>query len=188
MWTPTAGPLAQRPAALAIGFLYSGLPGSLRPAVADFQGDLRETGYVQDQNVAIRLRWGDLAIRATPDASQRSHRPPGAVNYSAGGTAAVQPAKSSASTIPIVSAHGFEFVKYEAIVDPLRDSRTFRRLMRAEPLGRCRRGPRGIESLFGRGADGYIGAPGANCATNSRGRDTIQKEHNNKLLSSSPFS
>jgi hypothetical protein len=33
----------------------------------------------RNQNVAIRLRWGDLAIRAIPDASQRSYRPPGAV-------------------------------------------------------------------------------------------------------------
>jgi hypothetical protein len=97
-----------------------------RPAVADFQEDLKEAGTLPSGCAGAVLQFGQLPMLANDLIDRQGG------NYSAGGTAAVRPAKSSASTIPIVSAHGFDFVRYEAIVDALRDSKTFRRLRRAE--------------------------------------------------------
>src|SRR5262249_45337488 len=54
-------PLAARgqPAMPVVGFVGSTSPGSLRDAVAAFHRGLRETGYVEGQNVAIEYRWAE---------------------------------------------------------------------------------------------------------------------------------
>jgi putative ABC transport system substrate-binding protein len=51
---------AQQPAKLpTIGFLYSGLQRESAAYLAAFREGLKETGYVEGDNVAIELRWGE---------------------------------------------------------------------------------------------------------------------------------
>ena len=51
---------AQQPAKLpTIGFLYSGLQQESAAYLAAFRAGLKETGYVEGDNVAIEFRWGE---------------------------------------------------------------------------------------------------------------------------------
>src|SRR5258707_949631 len=95
-----------------IGFLHSGSPGVLRGAVAEFREGLKEAGYVEGQSVAIEFRWANLQFGQLPMLAKDLIRHQAAVIVAAGGSGAVQAAKSATSTIPIVSANGFDLVKY----------------------------------------------------------------------------
>jgi putative ABC transport system substrate-binding protein len=81
MWPLVAG--AQKPAMPVIGFIGSASPARWSPFVAAFWAGLSETGYVEDKNVAIELRWAE--------------GPP-----SSGGSRSGLAAKATTSTIPIV--------------------------------------------------------------------------------------
>src|ERR1700738_5524351 len=50
---------AQRRALPTIGFLHSANPPPFAHVVAGFRRGLKETGYVEDENLAIELRWAD---------------------------------------------------------------------------------------------------------------------------------
>jgi putative ABC transport system substrate-binding protein len=97
---------AQQPAMPVIGMLYAGSAKVAAPnTVALLQG-LKETGYVEGQNVAIEYRFADYQNERLPalaaDLVQHNVR----VIYAAGGPLSEIAAKAATTTIPIVFLTG----------------------------------------------------------------------------------
>ena len=102
---------AQQPAIPMIGFLNSASPGPFAHLVAGFIRGLKESGFVEGQNVAIEYRWAEgqydrLAALATELAGRRV-----AVIVATGGEPVALAAKAATQTIPIVFAGGGDPVK-----------------------------------------------------------------------------
>src|SRR5450631_1161109 len=57
---------AQRPGMQLIGFLHSASPEPYASQVNAFRQSLKETGYVEGQNVAIEYRWAENQIARLP--------------------------------------------------------------------------------------------------------------------------
>jgi putative ABC transport system substrate-binding protein len=110
-WPLTAR--AQQPAMPVIGFLssYASSDPFAQRFLAAFHQGLKQTGYVENQNVAIEYRWaGSEYERLTALAAELARRP---VNVIATGSAslAVLAAKTATRTIPIVFLMGGDPVK-----------------------------------------------------------------------------
>src|SRR5262245_36363314 len=56
-WPISVG--AQQPAMPVVGFLNGASPGGYAPYVAAFRQGLKETGYIEGQNVTVEYRWAE---------------------------------------------------------------------------------------------------------------------------------
>jgi len=96
---PLAARAQQRPLPV-IGFLNGGSPGGYAPLVAAFRQGLKETGYVEGQNVAIEFRWAEGQYDRVPAmAAELVGRRVAVIVANTPGNVA---AKALTTTIPIV--------------------------------------------------------------------------------------
>jgi putative ABC transport system substrate-binding protein len=101
---------AQQAAMPVIGFLHGASSDGYEPMVTGFRQGLKETGYVDGQNVAIEFRWAQGDYDQMPAMAADLVRRHAAVIV-AGGTPAAFAAKAATSTIPTVILVGADPVQ-----------------------------------------------------------------------------
>jgi ABC-type uncharacterized transport system substrate-binding protein len=93
---------AQQPAMPVIGFLSSRSPGESATVVAAFRQGLRETGFIEGQNLGIAFRWAEGRYDRLPALASELVSLPVTLLFAAGGPPSAFAAKGATSTIPIV--------------------------------------------------------------------------------------
>jgi putative ABC transport system substrate-binding protein len=101
---------AQQARAPLMGFLSSRSPGESAGVVAAFRQGLRETGFIEAQNLAIAFRWAEGHYERLPALAAELVGLPVTLLFSAGGPPTAFAAKAATSTIPIV---------FSAVSDPV---------------------------------------------------------------------
>src|SRR5262245_29251885 len=93
---------AQQPTVPVIGFLDSRSPDALADRLRGFRPGLRETGYVEGENVTVEYRWAENRLDRLPELAADLVRRRVAVIATPGGFGVASAAKAATSTIPIV--------------------------------------------------------------------------------------
>ena len=101
----------QQPAMPTIGFLSSQSRQFEDLRLTPFRQGLKETGFVEGQNVVIEYRWGENQYDRLPALAADLVRHHVNVLVSAGGTPGALAAKAASTTIPILFVTGADPVK-----------------------------------------------------------------------------
>jgi putative tryptophan/tyrosine transport system substrate-binding protein len=102
---------AQQPAMPLVGFLEIRSPETIAERLRAFRQGLKETGYVEGENIAIDYRWAEQ-MEALPKLAAQLVRQQVAVITTAGGFATALAAKGATATIPIVFSVSDDPVKH----------------------------------------------------------------------------
>jgi putative tryptophan/tyrosine transport system substrate-binding protein len=93
---------AQQTAMPVIGFLHSQSPAANADRLRGFHRGLKDSGYVEGENVTIVYRWAENQIDRLPELAADLVRRQVAVITAVGGPVSVLAAKEATTTIPIV--------------------------------------------------------------------------------------
>src|SRR5262245_51833546 len=99
-WPLAAG--AQQPAMPVIGFLGPTTAEAYGDRLRELRDGLKETGYVEGENVLIEYRWAESRVDRLPELAADLVRKRVAVIATTGGANHVFAAKAATPTIPIV--------------------------------------------------------------------------------------
>src|SRR5262245_9498854 len=91
---------AQQPAMPVIGFINGQSPGAVAARLRGFHRGLRDTGYVEGENLAVVYRWAEDRTDRLPELAADLVRRQVAVIVATGGSALV--ARAATTAIPIV--------------------------------------------------------------------------------------
>ena len=91
---------AQQPPMPAVGFLNSASPEAFADRLRAFHRGLKDTGFVEGENVAIVYRWGENQFDRLPELAADLVRRQ--VKVIAANAPAARPAKAATASIPIV--------------------------------------------------------------------------------------
>src|SRR5215472_5426047 len=103
---PVAARAEQQSLMPVIGFLNSASPQPFADYVSGFRVGLKQTGYIDGQNVTIEFRWAEGHYDRLPEMAADLVRRKVAVLVSTGGAPSVTAAKAATATIPIVFTIG----------------------------------------------------------------------------------